>query len=71
MKNIAIAVFAAVVGLGMMVQDAEAKRLGGGKSAGMQRQAPRLRPPPHRPRRPSRLRPLPHPPRRQRRPSRA
>jgi predicted lipid-binding transport protein (Tim44 family) len=39
MKNIAIAVFAAVVGLGMMVQDAEAKRLGGGKSAGMQRQA--------------------------------
>ena len=39
MKNLAIAVFAVVVGLGMMVQDAEAKRLGGGKSAGMQRQA--------------------------------
>ena len=39
MKNLAIAVFAVVVGLGMMVHDAEAKRLGGGKSFGMQRQA--------------------------------
>ena len=39
MKNLAIAVFAVVIGLGMMVQDAEAKRLGGGKSFGMQRQA--------------------------------
>ncbi|MBI5108471.1 MAG: Tim44 domain-containing protein [Rhodocyclales bacterium] len=39
MKNLAIAVFALVVGLGMMVPDAEAKRLGGGKSFGMQRQA--------------------------------
>ena len=39
MKHLMIAAFAAVVGLGMMVPDAEAKRLGGGKSAGMQRQA--------------------------------
>jgi predicted lipid-binding transport protein (Tim44 family) len=39
MKRLLIAAFAAVVGLGMMVPDAEAKRLGGGKSAGMQRQA--------------------------------
>jgi predicted lipid-binding transport protein (Tim44 family) len=39
MKRLLIAAFAAVVGLGLMVPDAEAKRLGGGKSAGMQRQA--------------------------------
>jgi hypothetical protein len=39
MKRLVIAAFAAVVGLGMMVPDAEAKRLGGGKSFGMQRQA--------------------------------
>ena len=39
MKRLVIAAFAAVVGLGMMVPDAEARRLGGGKSAGMQRQA--------------------------------
>ncbi|MDP2825868.1 MAG: TIM44-like domain-containing protein [Sulfuritalea sp.] len=39
MKRLMIAAFAAVVGLGLMVPDAEAKRLGGGKSAGMQRQA--------------------------------
>ena len=39
MKRLVIAAFAAVVGLGLMVPDAEAKRLGGGKSAGMQRQA--------------------------------
>jgi predicted lipid-binding transport protein (Tim44 family) len=39
MKQLMIAAFAAVVGLGMMIQDAEAKRLGGGKSFGMQRQA--------------------------------
>ena len=30
MKRIAIALFAVVVGVGAMVQDAEAKRLGGG-----------------------------------------
>ena len=39
MMKLAIAAFAIVVGLGMTPQDAEAKRLGGGKSAGMQRQA--------------------------------
>ena len=39
MKRLMIAAFAALVGLGMMVHDAEAKRLGGGKSFGMQRQA--------------------------------
>jgi len=39
MKRLVIAAFAAVVGLGMMVPDAEARRLGGSKSFGMQRQA--------------------------------
>ncbi|NJD35891.1 MAG: Tim44 domain-containing protein [Betaproteobacteria bacterium] len=39
MKQLVIAAFAVVVGLGMMVPEAEAKRLGGGTSAGMQRQA--------------------------------
>ena len=39
MKRLLIAVFATVMGLGLMVPDAEAKRLGGGKSFGMQRQA--------------------------------
>ena len=39
MKRLLIAAFAAVVGLGLMVPEAEAKRLGGGKSAGMQHQA--------------------------------
>ena len=39
MMKLAIAAIAIVVGLGMTPQDAEAKRLGGGKSAGMQRQA--------------------------------
>jgi predicted lipid-binding transport protein (Tim44 family) len=39
MKRLVIAAFAAVVGLGMMVPDAEAKRLGGGGSIGMKRQA--------------------------------
>ena len=39
MKRLVIAAFAAVVGLGMMVPDAEAKRLGGGSSIGMKRQA--------------------------------
>ncbi|MBI5899904.1 MAG: Tim44 domain-containing protein [Rhodocyclales bacterium] len=39
MMKLAIAAIAIVVGLGLMPQDAEAKRLGGGKSFGMQRQA--------------------------------
>jgi predicted lipid-binding transport protein (Tim44 family) len=39
MKRLVIAAFAVVVGLGMMVPDAEAKRLGGGSSIGMKRQA--------------------------------
>ena len=39
MMKIAIAAIAIVVGLGLTPQEAEAKRLGGGKSAGMQRQA--------------------------------
>jgi len=39
MKKLAIAVFAAVLGLGLMVPEAEAARLGGGRSFGMQRQA--------------------------------
>jgi predicted lipid-binding transport protein (Tim44 family) len=38
-KRLVIAAFAAVVGLGLMVPDAEAKRFGGGTSSGMQRQA--------------------------------
>jgi hypothetical protein len=38
MKRIAIALFAVVMGVGLMVQDAEAaKRLGGGKSTGISR----------------------------------
>jgi predicted lipid-binding transport protein (Tim44 family) len=40
MRNALIALFAAFVGLGLAVSDAEAKRLGGGKSFGMQRSAP-------------------------------
>ena len=39
MMKLTIAAIAIVVGLGMTPQDAEAKRLGGGKSFGMQRQA--------------------------------
>lgn len=39
MKRLVIAALAAVVGLGMMIPDAEAKRLGGGSSIGMKRQA--------------------------------
>lgn len=39
MKRLVIAAFAAVLGLGMMIPDAEAKRLGGGGSIGMKRQA--------------------------------
>jgi predicted lipid-binding transport protein (Tim44 family) len=37
MKRIAIALFAVVMGVGAMVQDAEAKRLGGGKTSGVSR----------------------------------
>lgn len=40
MKNVLIAFLAAFIGLGLGVADAEAKRLGGGKSFGMQRSAP-------------------------------
>jgi predicted lipid-binding transport protein (Tim44 family) len=39
MKQLVIAAFVAVVGLSLMVPDAEAARLGGGKSFGMQRKA--------------------------------
>jgi predicted lipid-binding transport protein (Tim44 family) len=39
MKKLVIAAFAAVIGLSLMAPDAEAARLGGGRSAGMQRQA--------------------------------
>lgn len=39
MKRLVIAAFAAVVGLTLMVPDAEAARLGGARSSGMQRQA--------------------------------
>lgn len=39
MKRLVIAAFAAVLGLGLMVPDAEARRLGGGSSIGMKRQA--------------------------------
>jgi demethylmenaquinone methyltransferase/2-methoxy-6-polyprenyl-1,4-benzoquinol methylase len=62
MKRLLIAAFAAVVGLGLMVPEAEAKRLGGGKSASAcsirQRRRPRHRPQPAN-RQPLRL-PLPH-----------
>ena len=40
MKRLLIAAFAAVVGLGLMIPDAEAKRLGGGGMSGLQRKAP-------------------------------
>lgn len=43
MKRLLIAAFAAMVGLGLLVPDAEAKRLGGGSSFGMKRQ---MTPPP-------------------------
>ncbi len=45
MKRLAIAAFAAVVGLGMMTADAEAARLGGGKSFGMNRNASTMKAP--------------------------
>ncbi|UXY14399.1 Tim44-like domain-containing protein [Chitiniphilus purpureus] len=40
MKRLLIAVFAMLVGLGAIAEDAEARRFGGGKSSGMQRTAP-------------------------------
>ena len=39
MLKLAIAAFTIVIGVGLAPQEAEAKRLGGGKSFGMQRQA--------------------------------
>jgi hypothetical protein len=39
MKRLMIAAFVAVIGLSLMVPQAEAKRLGGGSSIGMKRQA--------------------------------
>ena len=47
MKKILMALFLSFVALGLSVGDAEARRLGGGKSVGMQRQA--VTPPPARP----------------------
>ena len=44
MKNLLIAGFLAIVALGLSVNDAEAARLGGGKSVGMQRQSVAPRP---------------------------
>ncbi|HQR03515.1 MAG: Tim44 domain-containing protein [Proteobacteria bacterium] len=44
MKRILIALFATVIGLGTLVHDAEAKRLGGGRSFGMSRSAPASQP---------------------------
>ncbi len=40
MKTFLISLFAVFLGFGVVVHDAEAKRLGGGKSFGMQRSAP-------------------------------
>ena len=40
MKRIAIALFSVVMGVGVLVQDAEAKRLGGGKTSGVSRDSP-------------------------------
>ena len=44
MKRLLIALFAATLGLALFVQDAEAKRLGGGGSFGMNRSSPAMRP---------------------------
>lgn len=44
MKNLILAVFLMVVGLGLSIGDAEAARFGGGKSFGMQRQSVTPRP---------------------------
>ncbi|HEX8986480.1 MAG TPA: Tim44-like domain-containing protein [Rhodocyclaceae bacterium] len=46
MKKFSVALFAALVGLVMLTADAEARRLGGGSSFGMQRTAPRTAPAP-------------------------
>ena len=43
MKNLFIALFAGICGLTVVVADAEAKRLGGGKSVGIQRDQPMKR----------------------------
>jgi len=43
MKRIAIAAFAAVIGFGMMVQDADARRLGSGRTSGMSRDSSLMR----------------------------
>ncbi|HMM55243.1 MAG TPA: Tim44-like domain-containing protein [Candidatus Desulfobacillus sp.] len=40
MKNALVALFAVILGLGLAADDAEARRLGGGRSFGMQRSAP-------------------------------
>jgi predicted lipid-binding transport protein (Tim44 family) len=45
MKRLVIAAFAAVVGLGMITTDAEAARVGGGKSFGMNRNASTMKAP--------------------------
>lgn len=45
MKSFAIAAFAAVIGLSMLSTDAEARRLGGGKSFGMNRDAGAMKAP--------------------------
>jgi predicted lipid-binding transport protein (Tim44 family) len=45
MKRFAIAAFAAVIGLSMLATDAEARRLGGGKSFGMNRDASAMKAP--------------------------
>ncbi|HRD92620.1 MAG TPA: Tim44 domain-containing protein, partial [Accumulibacter sp.] len=39
MKRILLALTVCVLGFGLLVHDAEAKRFGGGRSMGMQRQA--------------------------------
>ena len=43
MKKLFITLFAAFVGLGLVIQDAEAKRLGGGRSSGLQRDSSIMR----------------------------
>jgi predicted lipid-binding transport protein (Tim44 family) len=43
MKRIAIAAFAAVIGFGVMIQDAEARRFGGARSSGISRDSSMMR----------------------------
>lgn len=43
MKRFLVAVFAAFIGMTLVIEDAEARRLGGGRSAGMQRDSSLLR----------------------------